>query len=104
MVAAWRELARFVEAELGDDAWPVMRRWHEEVVRHGLAAQEPVSGFIAGVLHRVEAGLASRGRGEEALMGPLWRRLEARANPAQAALASWEDGGMAALIDHARVG
>lgn len=104
MVAAWKELAAFVQAELGADAWPVMRRWHEDVVRHGLAAEEPTRGLIAGVLHRVEAGLAARGRGEEAFVAPLWRRLEARANPAQEALVAFEAGGVEGLVAHARVG
>jgi gamma-glutamylcysteine synthetase len=104
MVCAWRELQAFLDAELGDAAWPTLRRWHADVVREGLAAEEPVPGLIAGVLRRVEDGLAARGLGEERYVAPLWRRLEARVNPGQAALEAFRAGGIPGLIDHARVG
>lgn len=99
LVQAHREVAAFVDEVLGADAWPVMRAWHAEVVRDGLAAPEPVAGFLAGVLERVRAGLVARGRGEEVHLAPLDARLAARANPAQRAVAAFEAGGLPAVID-----
>lgn len=101
MVCAWRELQRFIDAELGDTAWPAMRRWHGAAIARGLAAPPPTPGLLAGILDRCEAGLDARGRGEGALLAPLRRRLAAGVNPAQAALAAHAHGGMPALVAHA---
>ncbi|MEC7947177.1 MAG: glutamate-cysteine ligase family protein [Myxococcota bacterium] len=101
MVCAWRELQTFLDAELGDAAWPTMRRWHGAVIRHGLAADEPVPGLIAGILDRCETALDARGRSEGRLLAPLRRRLAARENPAQAALSALADGGIRGLVAHA---
>jgi gamma-glutamylcysteine synthetase len=101
MVCAWRELQAFLDEALGDRAWPAMRAWHHEVLAHGLAAEEPVPGLIAGVLDRCEAALDARGRDEGRLLAPLRARLAARQNPAQAALDALEGGGMTGLVRHA---
>lgn len=100
MVCAWRELQAFVDAELGEDAWPAMRAWHAQAIAHGLAADEPVPDLIAGVLDRCAAALDARGRDEGRLLAPLRSRLAARQNPAQAALAALAEGGMPALVRH----
>ena len=49
-----------------------------EAIAHGLAAEEPVPGLIAGVLDRCEAALDARGRDEGRLLAPLRARLAAR--------------------------
>jgi gamma-glutamylcysteine synthetase len=103
MIAAWQELATWMDELLGDQAWSVMRRWHGEVVEHGLAAPEPVEGLIEGVLTRCEAALVVRGRGEEVFLRPLWQRYERRMNPAQLARAAFADGGVAAVVELMRV-
>jgi gamma-glutamylcysteine synthetase len=98
LVCGWRRLEAFVEEALGPEAWPTMHRYHADVIKHGLSAPEPVDGFLAGVLACCAAALAERDRGEEALLAPLFRRLETRRNPAQDALDAFARGGMPALI------
>ena len=68
------------------DAWEIMRRWHADVIRSGLAVPEPVDGFTLGVLERAKGALRGRGR-KAALLDPLFRRLEQGMNPAQRARA-----------------
>jgi len=60
-----------------------MKQYHEQVIRAGLAAPEPVPSFLADILELVAAALAHRGYGEESMLAPLWRRLQRRENPAQ---------------------
>ena len=99
MVEAAPELAMYLQDALGDDPWPAMREWHGEVVRRGLAAGEPSPGFLDSVLRRCAAGLRARGLGEEALLEPMFGRLERRSNPAQDAQRIFEREGIAALVD-----
>jgi len=99
LVAGAAEIAGFVQSKLGMDVWQVMRDWHTQVVRHGLAAPEPVDGLIEGVLERAKGALRGRGRQEAALLEPLFRRLQRKQNPAQRARALLADEGLAALID-----
>ncbi|MCB9666261.1 MAG: hypothetical protein H6732_19280 [Alphaproteobacteria bacterium] len=103
MVAAHAELATFLDAQLGAEAWPRMRAWHRAVVREGLAATEPVPGLVAGVVERVRDGLIARGRGEAALLAPIEARLAARENPAQRAVRVHAEGGLPAVLDLLRV-
>jgi glutamate--cysteine ligase len=102
VVEAHVEIARFLDDRLGDP-WPAMRAWHRRAVASGLAADEPAPGLIAGVLERARDGLVRRGKGEETLLDPLFGRLERRRNPAQDALAAFERGGVAALVQLVRV-
>lgn len=98
MVCAGPELQAWLEECLGPDPWPAMRAWHEQVVQGGLAAPEPAAGLLSGVLDRCEAGLAARGRGEERLLRPLRARLAEGKNPAQRALRTFQDEGIAGLV------
>ena len=75
-----------------------MRQYHERVVRAGLAAPEPVPGFLAGVLGLAEAALARRGCGEEGMLAPLWQRLERRENPAQRVQRVFAEEGLEGLL------
>lgn len=104
VVCAWREIEGFVWATLGEDPWPVMRAWHADVVRDGLAAPEPRPGFIAGVLACCERALKARGLGEEVYLAPLLRRLVDRRNPAQRAREAFAAGGARGLVELVRVG
>ena len=82
------------------ECWPRMRQYHEQVVRAGLAAPEPASEFLAEVLGLVAAALARRGYGEERMLGPLWRRLERRENPAQRVRRVFAEEGLEGLIEN----
>ena len=85
------------------ECWPRMRQYHEQVVRAGLAAPEPAPGFLAEILGLAEAALARRGHGEEAMLAPLWRRLERRENPAQRIQRDFAGEGLEGLIEFSDV-
>lgn len=93
-------LAAWIREVLPADPWPTMRAWHVRAVLDGLAAPEPIPDFLATVLDILEDGLIQRGRGEQAYLAPLRRRLAKRTNPAQHARQVFADGGIAALIEH----
>ena len=79
--------------------WPRMRQYHDQVVRAGLAAPEPAPGFLAEILGLAAAALARRGYGEEAMLAPLWQRLERRENPAQRLRRVFLEAGLEGLIE-----
>ena len=99
IVSGAAEIAGFVQSNLGPEAWDIMRRWHREVIQHGLAAREPSAGFVLGVLERAKGALRGRGKQEADLLQPLFRRLKLGQNPAQRARALLAAEGMPALID-----
>lgn len=99
IVEAGTELAHWIEAELGADAWPAMRTWHHAVVRDGLAADAPFAELVPGALARIDAALVARGRGEERHLAPLHARWQARENPAQVARRQVAESGVHAFID-----
>lgn len=103
LMCGWREVALLCEQTFGDQAWPVLRRWHGEVVARGLAAPEPAPGFVEAVLTRCEAELKARARGEEVYLGSLWGRWQRKENPAQLAQRVLAERGMAGLIEQLRV-
>ncbi len=81
------------------ECWPRMQQYHEQVVRAGLAAPEPVPGFLADILELVAAAFARRGYGEESMLAPLWQRLERRENPAQRVRRVFAEKGLEGLIE-----
>ncbi|RME23221.1 MAG: hypothetical protein D6798_13975, partial [Deltaproteobacteria bacterium] len=103
LVCAGETLAEFIDERLGPDTWPTLRAYHAAAVRDGLAASEPAPGFLRGVLERCADALEVRGRGEEQLLAPLWARLDTGRNPAQRALALYEQHGIDALVDSVRI-
>jgi len=80
-----------------------MRRWHNEASVKGLAAAEPFTGLIEGVLGLAQEGLINRGRGEEVYLEPLWARLQARENPAQNIRRIFAQRGGEGLVDNLRI-
>lgn len=103
IVSAAAELATYIQDTLGPEAWTTMKNWHGQVIRHGLAAPEPVDGFILGVLERAKGALRGRGRREAPFLDPLFRRLARRENPAQRARALLERDGIEAVVEDARI-
>ncbi len=85
------------------DAWPILKAYHPLAVGHGLAAREPITGMIEGVLRLCSDALVARGRGEEVYLAPLWARLEKRENPAQRIRRIFGTRGAAALIEELKV-
>jgi len=103
IVSAAAELATYINDKLGPEAWTVMKAWHAQVIRHGLAAPEPAEGFILGVLDRAKGALRGRGRREATFLDPLYRRLARRENPAQRARALLASDGLSAVLEEARI-
>jgi gamma-glutamylcysteine synthetase len=103
LVEAQPVLHAMIIQELGDDYWARMRTYHQQAIRYGLDAPQPLPDLLRRVLLHVEAALTQRGFGEERLLAPLWRRLERRQNPAQRARAVFRHGGVAGLLNHATI-
>jgi gamma-glutamylcysteine synthetase len=98
LIEAHRELAGWVASLFGLESWPILRAWHGQVLRLGLAAEQPAPGFLLGVLSRCKAALDARELGEGALLDPLFLRLERGENPAQEATRLLAEGGLPTLL------
>jgi gamma-glutamyl:cysteine ligase YbdK (ATP-grasp superfamily) len=85
------------------DQWSQIKAYHSKAVAYGLAAEEPITGMVEGVLQLCDEALQARGRGEEVYLEPLWRRLKAKENPAQVIRRIFGTRGEAAMIDALRV-
>ncbi len=103
LVEAEATLHPWLQSELGDSCWAQMRTYHQQVIRHGLDAPQPLPDLLRRALTAAAEALARRGFGEERLLAPLWRRLERRQNPAQRARIVFRHDGMAGLLDHATI-
>lgn len=99
IVEARPALEAILSRHLGDQAWPVMAKWHGEVIRDGLAAPEPSPGLTLDVLNACAQALEARGRGEVRFLQPLFDRLSAKQNPAQRAAKRFSAAGLAGLIE-----
>jgi len=98
-VESQRSIEEYAFRALGPDPWPAMLRYRAEVLRNGMHAAEPAKRFLRTLVEIAEAGLRGRGRGEEAYLKPIWRRLEKRQTPADRARTLFLRHGMDALID-----
>ncbi len=103
LVEAQPTLHTLMIEELGDDYWGRMRTYHQQVIRYGLDAPQPIPDLLRRVLTQTEAALTARGFGEERLLAPLWRRLERRQNPAQRARIVFRHDGLTGLLNHATI-
>lgn len=103
MVEGHQALATLAAEAFGGDAWPVMRAWHGAAIREGLAAAEPRPGFLLEALEICRQALVDRDLDEAVYLDPLFARARAGQNPAQDAIAAFEAGGLAGLIDHTAI-
>ncbi len=83
LIEASVEIDAFVQEELGADYWSLMRTYHRQVIRTGLAAPQPTPDFLPQIVALAAEGLRRRGQGEEHLLQPIERRLARKLNPAQ---------------------
>lgn len=100
LVEAASAVSALIVEALGEDYWEKMRLYHQQVVRYGLDAPQPAPQLLQRALALAEEALAARGRGEERLLSPLWRRVERRQNPAQRARIVFRQDGIRGLLDH----
>ncbi|MFO7635029.1 MAG: glutamate-cysteine ligase family protein [Caldilinea sp.] len=103
LVEAEPSIHALIIGELGDDYWTRMETYHQQVIRYGLDAPQPVPNLLHRVLTLAEEALARRGYGEERLLATLWQRLDRRQNPAQRARIVFRHDGITGLIDHATI-
>ena len=98
-VESYKAVEEYALRALGPDPWPAMLRYRAEVLRKGMHAKEPSDDFLRTMVEIAEAGLRTRGRGEEEYLKPVWRRLEKRQSPGDRARTHFLKHGMDALID-----
>jgi hypothetical protein len=103
LISGWREILTYVSDALGSDYWRILREAHPQVIRMGLAAPQPVPGFLAAIAGLAEEALRRRGFGEEILMEPIWNRLDRGLNPAQRVVRIFVTDGMNGLLSHATI-
>jgi hypothetical protein len=98
------EAASAIEAQLdrlfGVNTWPALHAYQRQAVAQGLAAPSPAPDLLAQILTLAAEALKQRGQGEEALIEPLFSRLERRLNPAQEALQVFQQNGLNGLLAH----
>lgn len=98
LVEAHAPVLDYIRDAVGPDYWETLRVWHRQVIRQGLAAPQPAPAFLETIVSLAQEGLRARGYGEEALMAPLFDRLERRENPAQRARRLFRTDGLPALL------
>jgi gamma-glutamylcysteine synthetase len=101
-IQAGDAIIRYLSGVLGEDTWTVMRRWHSEVLHHGLEAEEPVSGLTEQVLTLAAQALDDRGASESSFIEPLFTRLYRKQNPAQHAREAFKSKGLEGMLSLVR--
>lgn len=104
LMEAADELESYLGESLGKNYWPTLQHYRKIAVTEGFAASEPVPYFLDTVVDIAEAGLRSRGSGEETFLDPVRDRLERRSGPADEARATFESGGAVALVQKLSLG
>ena len=100
LIEAADEVAAYLTAVFADDAWAAMQSYVRRAIRDGLAAPQPIPGFLAEMIDLAAEGLDKRGLGEAIFLASARQRLSAGENPAQVARRLFAKQGMAGLLDH----
>ena len=103
LIEAAESILPYIQEELGGGYWERMRAYHRQAIAQGLVAPEPAPNFVAEILRRAEEGLRARGYGEEAMLQPVWQRLQRRANPAQRMRKVFQSDGLQGLLARAAI-
>jgi len=88
--------------EISSYDWGMLRAMREAACRHGLHSHVGplnVIDLVSKMLDLAQRGLTRRGLGEEQFLTPLYRRLERRTNPADAAEQIFRVSGIDGLLD-----
>ena len=100
LIEAADEVAAYLSAVFADDAWTAMQSYMRRAIRDGLAATQPIPGFLAEMIDLAAEGLDKRGLGEAIFLAPARQRLASGENPAQVARRIFAKEGIAGLLDH----
>ncbi len=103
LMEAAPQIDAYIQDGLGDEYWSVMQTYHQQAIRHGLTAPQPLPNFLATLVELAESALQQRGYGEETLLTPIHNRLLRRQNPAQRARQVYQLDGMPGLLSHAAI-
>ena len=103
LIEAASAIDAYVQGVLGGDYWSIMRTYHQQAIRFGLAAPQPAPRFLETIVELATVGLQQRGHGEESLMTPIANRLYRRLNPAQRNRRIFDFDGMAGLLSQASI-
>jgi gamma-glutamylcysteine synthetase len=103
LIEASEEIDDFVQDALGAGYWSIMRTYHRQVIRTGLAAPQPAPNFLSQIVMLAAEGLRRRGVGEERLLAPIYRRLERKLNPAQRIRYLFHSDGIDGLLRRAAI-
>lgn len=103
LIEAAPAIDAYVQEVLGSDYWNIMRTYHQQAIRFGLAAPQPAPHFLETIVTLATTGLQQRGHGEESLMTPIHNRIYRRLNPAQRNRRIFDLDGMAGLLSQASI-
>ncbi len=103
LIEAMPAIDAYVQETLGETYWTIMRTYHQQAIRFGLAAPQPAPHFLETIVELATTGLQKRGHGEEIFMRALTNRLYRRLNPAQRARQVFAIDGIAGLLSHASI-
>ncbi len=100
LMEAAAALDEYIQTELGSDYWSIMQTYHQQTIRAGLAAPQPMPDFLPTVVEMAATALQDRGHGEETLLEPIYNRLARQQNPAQRARYAHDLDGIDGLLRH----
>ncbi|MCL4861251.1 MAG: hypothetical protein KJZ93_17680 [Caldilineaceae bacterium] len=103
LVEAMPAVMAYVQDALGEAYWTLMRTYHQQAIRYGLAAPQPAPDFLRTVVRHAEEGLRRRGQQEERFLRPIHNRLYRRQNPAQRARSIFQIDGLRGLLAHTAI-
>lgn len=103
LVEAAPQIDEYVQTGIGKEYWSVMQTYHQQAIRVGLAAPQPLPNFLPTIVDLAAAALEQRGYGEERLLSPIYDRLARRQNPAQRARQVFDLDGMNGLLHYATI-
>ncbi len=71
LIEASHEIDAYVQETLGEAYWSLMRTYHRQVIRMGLAAPQPAPDFLLQIVAMAEEGLRRRGMGKKPFLPPF---------------------------------
>ncbi|RIK43459.1 MAG: hypothetical protein DCC55_05725 [Chloroflexi bacterium] len=103
MVEAMPAITAYIRDALGEEYWPILRTYHQQAIKYGLAAPQPAPKFLYTIVNYAEEGLRRRGQKEDRFLSPIHDRLYRGQNPAQRARSIFQIDGLRGLLTHTAI-
>lgn len=103
MVEAMPAITAYIRDALGEEYWPILRTYHQQAIKYGLAAPQPAPKFLYTIVNYAEEGLRHRGQKEDRFLSPIHDRLYRGQNPAQRARSIFQIDGLRGLLTHTAI-